>query len=778
MRPTLSEASKSSRSSPQPANQGYTLLAACAFGLEAVVRRELESLGYSARVASPGRVEFQGDLSAVCRANLWLRTADRVLVQVGAFAAGDFDQLFETTQTLAWEEWIGPDAEFPVNAKSIKSTLTSVPAIQRSVKRAVVERLLRAHDVQVLPETGPKYGIEVSLLEDRATVTLDTTGASLHKRGYRKLVGQAPLKETLAAAMIQLSVWNPDRPLIDPFCGTGTIPIEAALIGRNIAPGIERSFSAQAWPRIDADLWRRASEEARDLAKREGQLQIVGTDIDSDSIDLARNHAQRAGVADDVHLQQQPFEELRSRRLHGCVITNPPYGLRLQDEVQVERLYRQAPGVLQRLPTWSHFILTAAPHFERVVQRQATRRRKLYNGRIECTYYQFLGPRPPRAGQRGVLAPESSSEETISPEMDKAGCDESVTARLATEKKRQSAQGSASAVSVRTEQPDQPVFGRLDAKAEEQAALFASRLAKRARHLRRWPVSRGITCFRLYERDIPEIPLVVDRYEDWLHITEYERPHTRDLGQHAAWLELMKKTAGQTLSVPIQRVVLKSRSRLHDRRQYEKQADTGRLIEVREGGLRFLVNFTDYVDTGLFLDHRQTRAMVRDEASGRHVLNLFAYSGAFTVYAAAGGAESTTTVDASNTYLDWARRNMKLNEFDSPEHSFVRDDVLAFVRRLEQKPQFDLAIVDPPTFSNSTDRTRDWDVQRDHAQLINELVARLSPGGVIYFSTNFRRFRLEEQPIAGVTFREISRQTVPPDFRNRRIHRCWRLLVQ
>ncbi|HBO44928.1 MAG TPA: SAM-dependent methyltransferase [Planctomycetaceae bacterium] len=320
----------------------------------------------------------------------------------------------------------------------------------------------------------------------------------------------------------------------------------------------------------------------------------------------------------------------------------------------------------------------------------------------------------------------------------------------------------------------QPAFGGLSAKAREQAQLFERRLVKRARHLRRWPTRQGITCFRLYERDIPEIPLVVDRYEDCLHIAEFDRPHERTVAEHADWLDLMARTAARVLDVDPKRVFFKRRQRQRGTSQYERVGDQGRTFVVGEGGLRFEVNLSDYVDTGLFLDHRITRSMVRDAAAGKRFLNLFGYTGSFTVYAAAGGAVSTTTVDLSNTYLDWARHNMGLNEFAGPEHRFVRDDGLSFVESC--RDTFDLAVVDPPTFSNSKRTEQYWDIQRDYSALLRALLSRMSPGGVVYFSTNFRRFKFDPAVLQGATAREISRQTVPPDFRNQRIHRCWRIV--
>ncbi len=316
-----------------------------------------------------------------------------------------------------------------------------------------------------------------------------------------------------------------------------------------------------------------------------------------------------------------------------------------------------------------------------------------------------------------------------------------------------------------------------DQRSLTQAATFASRLQKLARHLRRWPTKQGITCYRLYECDIPEVPLVVDRYEDHLHLTEYDRPTDRDAQGHDAWLDLMARTAAQTLEVPLEKVFFKRRRRQVGLTQHEQVAQDRYEIEVQEGGLRFIVNLSDYIDTGLFLDHRLTREMVRSIAAGKRFLNLFAYTGAFSVYAAAGGASEVVTVDWSNTYLQWAQRNMRLNGFESPAFQFVRSDAVTYVAELPPKPRFDLAVVDPPTFSNSKRTTEVWDVQRDSVPLLRALFKRMTPGGVIYYSNNFRGFKMEPGELGAAEVHEISNQTVPSNYRNRRIHRCWRIVV-
>jgi putative N6-adenine-specific DNA methylase len=372
------------------------LIATARFGLEAVVARELKQLGYGDQTVEDGRVTFLADEAAVCRANFWLRSADRVLLKLGDFEARDFGTLFDMTHALPWADWLPEDAEFPVRGKSIRSQLSSVPDCQSIVKKAIVEKLKQQYKREWFDENGPNCAVEVSLLKDRATLTLDTTGSGLHKRGYRTLSGAAPLKETLAAGLVQLSFWNRERPLIDPFCGTGTIPIEAALIGRNIAPGLHRDFAAERWPRIPKQLWTEARSEAQDSVTDELASPILATDIDSEVLSLARYHAKQAGVENDIHFQQKPFSELTTKKKFGCVICNPPYGERMGEEQEAIAIYREIGNSFSPLETWSLYVLASNSQFEKLIGRKADRRRKLYNGRIECTYYQFYGPPPPR----------------------------------------------------------------------------------------------------------------------------------------------------------------------------------------------------------------------------------------------------------------------------------------------------------------------------------------------------------------------------------------------
>lgn len=372
------------------------LIATATFAMEAVVARELKALGYEDISVGNNQVSFRADEEAIARTNLWLRVADRVKLVMGRFQATSFDALFEQTKNLPWEAWLPANACFPVQGKSVKSQLFSVSDCQAIVKKAIVERLKQKYRRQWFAEDGPLFPIEVALLKDVVTLTIDTSGEALHKRGYRQLVSQAPLRETMAAGLISLSFWHSDRPFLDPFCGSGTLPIEAALIGRNIAPGLRRNFAAEQWPRLPRKIWQRARQEAEAAIDWERPLEIMGTDVDGEILKAARQNAKRAGVFDDIHLQQMPVSEVRSSKRYGVMITNPPYGERLSDRKGVVQLYKELAATIEPLNTWSFYILTAFPEFERVFGRVADRRRKLYSGDLLCQYYQFYGPRPPK----------------------------------------------------------------------------------------------------------------------------------------------------------------------------------------------------------------------------------------------------------------------------------------------------------------------------------------------------------------------------------------------
>jgi len=803
---------------------------------------------------STGRVLTYGSAEDICTLNLQLRTAERVLLGIGKFDAPDFDALFEQTKELPWERWIPREFAFPVDGRSHKSQLSSVPAVQRTVKKAIVERLFAAHRTHDLPETGPIVRVEVAILDNVATLTIDTSGDGLHKRGYRTHYGQASLRETLAAAIVMLSTWRDGRVLWDPFCGSGTIAIEAALLGMNIAPGLLRRFDSEKWSSINGALWKAARAKAEAAVRPNLAAPIFGSDADPDAVELAIRAAKLAGVAEHIRFDEADFRRVPTKAEYGVVITNPPYGVRMGDLTELMDIYSGLPAVFAGLPTWSFHLLSAKPDLERLFGRAADKRRKLFNADIECQYFTFYGPKPldmRRELAASVAAPqtvavvEHSGLESASASLDEhAGIDaamdqepaqrienldevaqaseptdvepecedtdDSVTSHVddshdpADSDQLADSEDSDDFQSAPTEstQPQASIplpaarpsaeiaafaaFAGLRERDTREAAEFGRALANNLRHLRRYP-TRGINAYRVYERDYPEVPLIIDRYltdkGEYFHAVEYEREHSRDTSQQGQWYSLMQRTIAEVAEVRKEQVIVKPKPRQRDGVQFTRISDESLCAVVLENGLKLGINLSDYIDTGLFVDHRLTRAMVGRECAGKRVLNLFCYTGAFTVHAAAGGATRTVSVDLSHTYLDWAEANLRLNNLHGGAHDLVRADVLEFLRQ-HQRPNaqsagYELAIVDPPTFSNSKATQEDWQVAESQGDLFSALVPLMAPGGIIYFSNNYRRFKLDEELMAqlGLSYREISHQTVPPEHRNRRIHRCWRMTV-
>ncbi len=376
----------------------YELIAPCHFGLESVLKKEILDLGYEISQVEDGKVTFWGDAEAICRANIFLRTTERILLKVGSFRAVTFEELFQGTKALPWEEFIPKDGKFWVKkAGSIKSKLFSPSDIQSIMKKAMVERMKQAYSVSVIPETGVSYPVRVSLYKNEVTVALDTTGESLHKRGYRKMTSKAPIEETLAAALIMLTPWNKDRILVDPFCGSGTFPIEAAMIAANIAPGMNRSFLSEDWKNIiPRKCWYDAMDEANEMVDDTVSVDIQGYDLDGEVIKAARANAELAGVAHMIHFQQRPVSELSHPKKYGFIITNPPYGERIEDKRNLPALYSQIGERFRGLDSWSAYVITSYEDVEKHMGRKADKNRKIYNGMMKTYYYQFMGPKPPK----------------------------------------------------------------------------------------------------------------------------------------------------------------------------------------------------------------------------------------------------------------------------------------------------------------------------------------------------------------------------------------------
>jgi 23S rRNA (guanine2445-N2)-methyltransferase / 23S rRNA (guanine2069-N7)-methyltransferase len=565
---------------------------------------------------------------------------------------------------------------------------------------------------------APDVRVNVYVHEDVAKLSIDLSGDSLHRRGWRRQGVEAPLKETLAAAILLLAEWpaaaEAGTALVDPMCGSGTLPIEAALMAADVAPGLHRRrFGFSGWRGHDAPLWQRLVDEAR-ARQRPVLPRIYGSDEDGRAIRAATDNARRAGV--NIEFRQARFADAAPPEGAGAgiLVMNPPYGERLGEAAALAPLYEQIGAVLRhRFTGWRTFVLAADPALVKRIGLRAARKHVLFNGAIECRLLELP---------------------------------------------------------IDAEAPRAPMRPRATVRAEP----FANRVRKNLEQRRKWAEREDVHCYRVYDADLVEYAVAIDLYENAAHVQEYAPPATVDAERAEERLGDVLALVPELLDVAAADVFLKQRRRQRGGTQYERQAKKGRTLTVREGGHRFLVNLSDYLDTGLFLDHRRLRAMIQSLSAGKRVLNLFAYTGSATIYAAAGGARSSTSVDLSNTYLDWAAENFALNRVSQQQHRLVRADVAEFLE--DERGQYDLIFLAPPTFSKSKGMTHDFDLQRDHASLIRASAARLATDGVLLFSNHFRKFKLDRTALPGLRCDDISKKTLPVDFaRDPRFHNSWRI---
>lgn len=760
-------------------SDSFEIQAKTLFGLEAVLAEELAALG--AREITRGNriVSFQGDQRLLYRANLWCRTAIRFLKPIVKFKATKESEMYDGIRQTDWRQFLDADATLAIDPVVHSSFCTHSLYAAQLAKDAIVDQFReRCGKRPSVDLDDPDLRINLYMNRNDVTVHVDSSGDSLHKRGYRTEAGEAPINEVLAAGIILLTGWDRATTLVDPMCGSGTLVIEAARLARNIAPGILRRFAFERWKDYDRKLHSEIDREARETEREPLPFEIVGSDWDPRVTEMARQNVRNAGVEQGVRIETVEFAELEPPPPPGVVVMNPPYDERIKVNA-VARLYRQIGDTLKhRFGGYAAHVLTGNLEAAKHVGLRTSRRISLFNGPIECRLLRYeitsrhtTGLAPVDITARTV---EDAAAVTRDNRADQPSSEYGVPSTERADGSRSEHPATIPGATQTATAPD-PAIAALPQKWSEQVEMFSNRLRRMSKHWKKWARRQGITCFRVYDRDIPEIPLSIDLYHDRLHIAEFVRPHDRSEAEHDRWLTLMVETARSILEVAGEHVYFKQRQRQHGRSQYSRQAATGEFFEVAEGGHRFLVNLADYLDTGLFLDHRTTRSMVQNDAAGKRFLNLFGYTGTFTVYAAAGGATSTTTVDLSENYLDWARRNMELNGYTGRQHEFICGDIFAFLENSQPRggERYDLAVVDPPTYSNSKKLRHDFDVQRDHVHLLKLVLARISPRGKVYFSTNCRKFRFHPEEIHGATIREITGQTIPPDFRRKRPHKSW-----
>ncbi len=721
-------------------SQQFELYLTCPKSLEGLLLEEARGLGLEEAREQVAAVRGQASMETAYRLCLWSRLANRVLLVIARFPLSNAEELYQGVHAIDWHEHLLPSGSLAVEFSGRGAGIDNTHFGALKVKDAIVDKLRTAQGERPsVDKLNPDLRVHLRLERGEAIVSLDLSGHSLHQRGYRLQQGAAPLKENLAAAVLIRAGWPQlaaeGAALSDPMCGVGTLLIEAGLMAADIAPNLRRQqWGFTHWLGHVPALWQKLHEEAQARAQAglaKPPLWIRGYEADPRLITPARNNIERAGLADWVKIYQgelATFEPRPDQGQHGLLVCNPPYGERLGDEASLLYLYQHLGERLrQSCLGWQAAIFTGAPELGKRMGLRSHKQYALFNGALPCK----------------LLLMRIEPEQFVT--------------------------------SARPAENTPPLAGESNtaARLSEGGQMFANRLQKNLKTLGKWAKKAGVECYRLYDADMPEYALAIDLYRDWVHVQEYAAP--RSIDPEKAQTRLLDALAAipVALGIPSERVVIKRRERQAGTRQYERQAAQGQFMEVTEGGVRLLVNLTDYLDTGLFLDHRPMRLRIQQEAAGKRFLNLFCYTATATVHAAKGGARSTTSVDLSKTYLDWARRNLALNGF-SERHRLEQGDVMHWLA--EDRGEYELIFIDPPTFSNSKRMEGVFDVQRDHVQLLDLAMARLAAGGTLYFSNNFRKFQLDDSLQQRYAVEEISAQTLDADFaRNPKIHRAWRL---
>ncbi|MEO6264896.1 MAG: bifunctional 23S rRNA (guanine(2069)-N(7))-methyltransferase RlmK/23S rRNA (guanine(2445)-N(2))-methyltransferase RlmL [Luteimonas sp.] len=708
--------------------------ASCGKGLEYLLADELLALGCTRATAALAGANVEGEPADAQRAVLWSRLASRVLWPITEFDCPDEHALYAGVAALPWPGHLAGGHTLAVDAHVSGDTITHARYAAQRVKDAVVD-VMRANtgarpDVDL---EAPDLRLNLVVRKGRAILSIDLGGGPLHRRGWRQMQGEAPLKENLAAAVLLRGGWPQlyaeGGALLDPMCGSGTLLIEGALMAADVAPGLMRqgSFLPTRWLGFDQSAWQLLREEARqrEAIGRAGlRPEFHGSDLDPHAIRAARENAGVAGVIDKIHFDTRDIGAMATiANPRGLVACNPPYDARLAAD---PALYRSLGNALKRaLPGWRASLLCGDAELARATGLRAAKKYQLFNGAIECTLI--------------VVDPVAPAQR------------------------------------ARSEEP-QPL--------SEGSQMVANRLRKNLRKLKSWREREGISCYRAYDADLPEYAAAIDVYttdeqtpRTFLHVQEYAAPADIPEPTQRRRLNELLAAAHEVFAVPREQIALKTRIRGKGGSKYARagQFDTrGEFVVVREGDARLRVNLFDHLDTGLFLDHRPLRLRIAEEAEDTRFLNLFGYAGAATVHAAVGRARQTTTVDLSATYLQWCADNLQQNGMGGARHRLVQADAVPWLEG--DGGEYDLIFCDPPTFSNSK-RADDFDVQAEHVRLLRAAVARLARDGVLYFSNNFRRFRLDAEALSEfATVEDISAQTIPPDFaRDPRIHRCWRL---
>lgn len=708
--------------------------ASCPKGLESLLASELTSLGAGKTRETVAGVYVEGTLAFAYRACLWSRLANRVLLPLEKFEVSSADDLYRGVRSIPWETHLTPRQSIAVDFIGSNEAIRHTKFGAQQVKDAIVDQLQdyfgERPDVDL---QNPDLRINVRLAKDAVTVSLDMSGGSLHKRGYRVAMVPAPLKENLAAALLLRAGWPEiaarGGALIDPLCGSGTFLIEGAMMVADMAPGLIRErFGFHGWAKHDETLWQDIRQEA--LARCEAGLsrkipEIRGYDKDTRAVSAAQENIACAGLEKWVRVMAKPIEAFKKPTHRetgdGLIICNPPYGERWGDMEELKPLYQTLGEVAKReCPGWRMAVITGNAELAGELRLRADKKYQFFNGTIPSQLLLF------QLREADDRNPQPRSDESA-------------------------------------------------AALGEGGQMFANRLKKNARKLAGWLKASGVNCYRLYDADMPEYAVAIDVYQDAIHVQEYAPPITVDEASANRHLTEIRQALLSLYPESRGKLFFKERRRQKGDSQYQRQpsgSSHNAVQVVTEGAARFEVNLSDYLDTGLFLDHRPVRRMIGAMARGKRVLNLFCYTAAASVHAALGGATSSLSIDMSNSYLEWAGRNFALNGLDLKQHQLLRADCLEWLER--EQGAFDLVFLDPPTFSNSKKMEQVLDIQRDHGALIAHAMAVLAPGGTLVFSNNFRKFSMDQAVLQNWQVEAITEQTFDPDFqRDQKLHNCW-----
>jgi len=708
--------------------------ASCPKGLESLLASELTSLGAGKTRETVAGVYVEGTLAFAYRACLWSRLANRVLLPLEKFDVSSADDLYRGVRSIPWETHLTPRQSIAVDFIGTNDAIRHTKFGAQQVKDAIVDQLQDYFgDRPDVDLQNPDLRINVRLAKDAVTVSLDMSGGSLHKRGYRVAMVPAPLKENLAAALLLRAGWPEiaarGGALIDPLCGSGTFLIEGAMMVADMAPGLIRErFGFHGWAKHDDTLWQDIRQEA--LARCEAGLsreipEIRGYDKDTRAVSAAQENIACAGLEKWVRVMAKPIEAFKKPTHRetgdGLIICNPPYGERWGEMEELKPLYQTLGEVAKReCPGWRMAVITGNAELAGELRLRADKKYQFFNGTIPSQLLLF------QLREADDRNPQPRSDESA-------------------------------------------------AALGEGAQMFANRLKKNARKLAGWLKASGVSCYRLYDADMPEYAVAIDVYQDAIHVQEYAPPITVDEASANRHLTEIRQALLSLYPESRGKLFFKERRRQKGDSQYQRQpsgSSHNALQVVTEGAARFEVNLSDYLDTGLFLDHRPVRRMIGAMARGKRVLNLFCYTAAASVHAALGGATSSLSIDMSNSYLEWAGRNFALNGLDLKQHQLLRADCLEWLER--EQGAFDLVFLDPPTFSNSKKMEQVLDIQRDHGALIGHAMAVLAPGGTLVFSNNFRKFSMDQAVLQNWQVEAITEQTFDPDFqRDQKLHNCW-----